>query len=346
MTTITGVATLAIAEDRGWSLPGLGDDGPKSVTVVLSRHGGTVYAAPDDVPGMHLSGILARQGVASAEIPPFRGTDAQWNRLVQCVHDRFEGFDVTIVDEPPIDGEYTLAHIGGTPDLLGYSDTVGGIAPHADRVLEGSVVFVFQPKGIPARALCETTAHEIGHTLGLDHTRDCSDIMSYETCGNKEFVAAPSRCGEWEDRACESGEPTQSSAERLAAAVGRRGVRPRPPHPAPEPPPVARDPQARPTLEVRRSALAAAGQPFSIIVEGTDPSLRHVDLYWYSQRGHRLRCGEPGPLPFTCERDGDRTVFTLHPSSGGARKFFVRVTEAGGRMTRTPAYRVTLERAR
>lgn len=344
MTAVAGVATLAIAHERGWSLPGL-DQGPTPVTVVLHRGGGPVYAAPDDVPGMRLSGILARQGIATAEIPAFRGSDEEWTQLVGCVRDRFDGFAVEVVDEAPTDGEYTLAYIGGTPDLIGYPDTVGGIAPHADRVLEGSVVFVFQPKGVATRALCETAAHEVGHTLGLDHSRDCRDIMSYETCGPKEFRTAPAVCGEWEDRACESGQLTQSSTEILAAAVGTRPLRPTTPEPrapsAPEQPS-----QGRPTLEVRRSAEAAAGQPFSVIVDTGPAQLTHVDLFWYARRGQRLRCGEEGPIPFTCEREAGRTTFTLTPATGGPRKFFVRVTGADGRTTRTPAYRVTLDRAR
>jgi Matrixin len=359
MTAMTGATTVAIAREHGWTLPGFSarERPMDPVSVVLHRHGGQVQAGADDAPALGLSGTLSRQGIASAQIPAFRGTDSEWGDLVRCVQARFDGLAVDVMDEPPTTGAYTLAYVGGTPDLLGYDENVGGIAPHDGRVLAGSVLFVFQPEGVVARSLCETVAHEVGHTLGLDHSRDCTDLMSYESCGPKEFRSTAAACGEWEDRACSGEQPEQSSWLRLVAAVGERPrqLRPEPPAPVPSGPP---------TLVVQRSAQAIAGQPFSITVDVGDTTIEDVDLYWYARRGYRLRCGEPtvvgaetgdepggspsprkDSIPFECRREGSVYTFTLTPDTPGARKFLVRVRDAGGRLTRTPTYRVMIDRA-
>ena len=56
--------------------------------------------------------------------------------------------------------------------------------------------------------------------LGLDHATACHDLMSYEDCGAKSFVDTSSACGEFEERTCDSGKPTQNSYRKLVEAVG------------------------------------------------------------------------------------------------------------------------------
>jgi len=181
MTAATGAATVAVARESGWTLSQLSwlDRPVGPLTIVLHRHGGEVWAGADDSPRLHLSGTVSRQGLTSVRIPAFRGSDDDWDELVECVQDRFDGLAVDVVDEPPTFGSYTLAYVGGTPDLLGYADTVGGIAPHSGRVLDNAVLFVFQAEDTTLRSLCETASHEIGHTLGLGHTTAADSVMAF-----------------------------------------------------------------------------------------------------------------------------------------------------------------------
>lgn len=194
---------------------------PGPFTVVLHRAGGHVVPGVDDPARLH-SGVLQRQGIPALDLPGFDGDDAKWNRFVTCVQDKFADFAVDVVDIPPATGRYALAMVGGTPELFGFRPTVGGISPHESDVIEDGVLFVFQPERGSERSLCEIAAHEIGHVLGLDHSRLCSDLMSYEACGPKAFREEPAPCGEWEDRACEDGSQQQSSHARLMELVGPR----------------------------------------------------------------------------------------------------------------------------
>lgn len=211
---------------RGLDVSKLGlSRGPQPVTVVMSRHGGVVVAGGDDSRNRE-SSSLANRGIDHVNLKAFHGSDAKWERLVQCVSSRYAEYGVNIVQEAPARGDYVLAMVGGPPSQLNLGKRVGGLAPHHGGVISDAVVFVFQTSKTTVSEMCQTTAHEIGHALGLDHSRLCSDVMSYESCGTKSFRDVAEVCGEWEDRVCDNGHTHQNSDEHLAAVVGRRNPGP------------------------------------------------------------------------------------------------------------------------
>ena len=180
-------------------------------------------AAPAVAAPRPVTVFLDRSG--QAPIPKFGGGDRAWNAMVACVKQQFAPFQIEIVERRPAGRDHITALVGGKASMVGLNDrTTAGIGPHDGSVLRGARVHVFS-QVIGEREhenLCATTAHEVGHALGLDHTYKCGDVMSYfnDECGPQTFLDEDMPCGESEERACASGEDTQNSYRRLASLVG------------------------------------------------------------------------------------------------------------------------------
>lgn len=198
---------------------------PREVTVVLNREGRRLYAGPDHA-RLGTSSVLLRNQVPALDLPGYRVSDRNWNRLGKCIESRFEGYRVNVVEDAPARGDYINVNFGGSPTMLNYQETTRGLAPYTGRLIPNAEVFVFTHGKPGLNELCETAAHEVGHALGLDHSRLCSDLMSYGDCGKKTFRDHEAACGEYEDRECQNGHDHQNSATRLERTVGRRSQSP------------------------------------------------------------------------------------------------------------------------
>ena len=196
--------------------------------VYLNREGATLMGGGDDATRNQAS-LAGPSESDVVHIPGFRGSATRWDAVVKCVRKAYAPFNVKIVDQRPVEGNYLMVVIGGQPTTMKHhgkaSQRASGLAPFNGLPIHNAVVLVFS-RALRAslRLTCETAAHEIAHAYGLDHGYDCRDFMTYlGHCGAKRFVDKEVPCGEKNERICKGGRPTQNSFTELAKVLGRSG---------------------------------------------------------------------------------------------------------------------------
>ncbi len=208
------------------STAGLWHAGPN--VIYLNRCAGrcTVAAGRDDA-FADTSSILGRDRLpASVTLEPFGHDQATWDAVVGCVRATYALYDVEVVTDPPV-GAHIEVMVAGTADAFGLAGNTLGIAPLANDCsrIPSAIAFAFANTHVMGdnliAELCATTAHEAGHTFGLDHEFDCRDPMTYlGGCGPKIFLNRTVECGEFTGpRPCRCS-VRQSSHQHLNDVIG------------------------------------------------------------------------------------------------------------------------------
>lgn len=211
-------------------------DGGK-LLVYLNRRGGTFYANAYINDARTNTTSIPQQ---NAIIAPWAIDDDSWHKLTSCVEDRFAPFAVKFTDtQPSQETNHIEAVIGGRPQDLGLPAGHGGVAPFAwdCSVISNAIVFsfaeVYTNNGrVNIEGLCDTTAQEIAHAIGADHSFNAPDVMSYlRFTETRSFMNEEVQCGEYAGRTCGIGgnvcSDTQNTykllADRIGLAVERAG---------------------------------------------------------------------------------------------------------------------------
>jgi hypothetical protein len=295
------------------------------IVVYLNRSGGTFYPGANDS-ASNRSSIVSRP----AALPAYGRGDARWTALVDCVREQFARFNVLVTDVEPSAGNYVEAVVAGHPSQLGLSSGIGGIAPidtYGCRPIERAIAYVFEQNLGTDRNVCEVTAHEVGHTLSLEHEYACEDPMTYlYGCGDKSFQDVSAWCGTYSAVRCSCRGGSQNTVQALLELVG-------PVNGSPIDPTNDRDPPVVELVSPADRASFVARQPLSVVARASDDLLlARVELIW-DFNGQTYGC----PLAsehVDCAITGDLYRWKVRAGEG-SRTFSVRARDIAAREAST-----------
>lgn len=133
--------------------------------------------------------------------------DEAWNKVVGCVRDTFESFNVQITDVDPGTAEHFEIMIAGEPTDVGFPTSVGGVSTNGcgQTYIPNALVFDFANVWSSSATtctqaciedICSTAAQEIGHSFGMDHSHNAADPMTYfNFSGRRYFQNSADPCG-------------------------------------------------------------------------------------------------------------------------------------------------------
>ena len=147
----------------------------QAMTVFLDFEGPQITYA--DIDDSHANQSYMQQ--AAVDYAPYGDATAR-AALVQAVRTDWADFAVTITETRPAAGDYVMTVVSPTNPYAGYA---AGIAPLdcMDTWTRNNVVFAFHGAndGYSINEQARTIGQEVAHSIGLEHTTDDNDIMSY-----------------------------------------------------------------------------------------------------------------------------------------------------------------------
>ncbi len=328
------VSPISQEESSRHSKAALHAPGGPPLVVFLNGKGGTYSSGANDS-ARNISSIVG----GTRTVPAFERGDQSWRQLVSCVQDQFARFNVLITEVEPTAGNYVEAVVGGYPGNIGVSNGIGGIAPidtWGCRPMEKAIAFVFSRNLGNQQHLCEITAHEIGHTLSLEHAYLCEDPMTYLSgCGAKTFQDTEASCGTYRAERCSCRGGRQNTVRALLDLVGASNGEPRPSPEDDAAPPVA--------ALISPEDGAALGQDTTIEVVGRasdDQFLARVELIW-DFNGATYSC-PTNEQNVTCAKEGEDLYKWQIRVGSGTRTYRLRAVDFAGKETITDSRSIFL----
>ena len=117
------------------------------------------------------------------------GDGSKREAVMQAVRQDWSSYNVTIVDQRPADGDYTMCMVGPTNP---YGGGVLGIAPLDcnDSQTHNNVTYAFHSvnDSFSASTTATTIGQEVAHSYGLEHVNEPGDIMNpFNAGGDPSF---------------------------------------------------------------------------------------------------------------------------------------------------------------
>jgi hypothetical protein len=291
---------------------------PIHQVIYMNRHGGR-YTGGDDDSARKISSVVRDRGYQYVDAAPFQGSDADWVAIIQGMRNRYSKFNVTITDIEPTSGNYIEAVISGNPgSLLGFKSNVVGYSPQSCSIIPNAVSFTFSQVYLgDNNAIAETAAHEVGHTLSLNHEVNQNELMNWQVgYTDQEFIDGNFYCGDDRPGTCFCGGTAQNSVQKLLQILGPAG-----PPPIPVPPFVS-------IISPDNGAQLPANSDIAIVAEVKEGvEVTTIELIW-EFTGGTLACPGSG-TDWSSSQSGRTYKWQLNVGTG-SRVYRIHAVDANG----------------